>query len=305
MQFWPRKRAKRGYANIKSWINLKDTKLLGFAGYKVGMTHTQVHDNTTSTTKNMIISQPVTILECPPLFVFSIRFYQKSKNSLTSISQLFCSNFKKELTRKIKTPKKSDEPKEFDDIKLVVHTQPYLVGFGKKKPEIFELVISGDKEKKLEYAKSLLGKEIKISDVFKEGQFIDIHGITKGKGFQGTVKRFGVTIRHHKSEKTKRGIGSLGPWTPKRVSFRTPMPGKMGYHKRTEYNKWVLKIDNKADEINPKGGFLQYGLVKNDYILLKGSIIGPRKSLVMLSEPMRTDKIIQPDIRYISLESKQ
>ncbi|MDP6641852.1 MAG: 50S ribosomal protein L3 [Candidatus Nanoarchaeia archaeon] len=306
LQFWPRKRAKRSYASIRSWPKLNDTKLMGFAGYKAGMTHIILKDNSNATTKDELISQPVTIIECPPLKPLSLRFYQNTVKGPRCVSELFAKNLDKELIRKIKTPKKSNESKDYNDIRLVVYTQPKLTNIGKKKPEIFELEISGDKEKKLGFAKSLLDKEIKINDVFKEGQFLDAHGITKGKGFQGTVKRFGVHIRQHKSEKVKRGVGSLGPWTPKRVSFRVPMPGKMGYHKRTDYNKWLVKIGDKVEEINPKGGLLQYGLVKNNYVLLKGSIPGSRKRLIILTEPLRSKKESQQvEIDYISLESKQ
>ncbi len=305
LQFWPRKRAKRSYAYIRSWAKLDIIKLLGFAGYKAGMTHILLKDNSNSTTKGELISQPVTIVECPPLKPLSIRFYKQTPYGLKCVLELYAKNLDKELNRKIKISKKINEAKEYDEIKLVVYTQPKLTSIGKKEPEIFELAISGEKNKKLDFAKSLLDKEIKISDVFKEGQLLDIHSVTKGKGFQGTVKRFGVAIRQHKSEKVKRGIGSLGPWTPKRVSFRVPMPGKMGYHTRTEYNKWLLKIDNNLEKINPDGGFLQYGIIRNDYILLKGSIPGSRKRLIMLTEPIRSKKFLQPEISYISLSSKQ
>ena len=84
------------------------------------------------------------------------------------------------------------------------------------------------------------------------------------------------------------------------------MPGKMGYHKRTDYNKWLVKIGDKVEEINPKGGLLQYGLVKNNYILVKGSIPGSRKRLIILTEPLRSKKDQQQvEINYISQESKQ
>ena len=72
--------------------------------------------------------------------------------------------------------------------------------------------IGGSIEEKFKFAKENLGKEILILDVFKQGDQIDVHSITKGKGFQGPVKRFGITIRTHKSEKAKRNPGSLGPW---------------------------------------------------------------------------------------------
>ena len=87
------------------------------------------------------------------------------------------------------------------------------------------------------------------------------------------------------------------------------MAGQMGYHQRTEYNKKILKIGEaeKADEINPDGGFVKYGIVKNNYLLLKGSLPGPSKRLVMLRKAMRPHGKHDdaPQISYISTASKQ
>ena len=89
--------------------------------------------------------------------------------------------------------------------------------------------------------------------------------------------------------------------------WRTAHAGKMGYNLRTEYNKWILKIGNKAEEINVKGGFLHYGLVRNSYIFVKGSLGGAQKRLVRLTEPIKPKKGVpaEPQITYVSLESKQ
>ena len=65
------------------------------------------------------------------------------------------------------------------------------------------------------------------------------------------------------------------------------MPGQMGYHQRTEYNKLILKISDNLDEINPKSGFKGYGLVRTKYILLDGSVPGPRKRLIILRKPKK------------------
>lgn len=308
MQFWPRCRARRPYARIKAWPKTAEVKLLGFAGYKAGMTHVMLEDNGPhSLTKGEIISCPVTIIECPPLRSFSLRFFKKTHNGLKVVSEIFSKNVDKHVKRKVKVSKKENKaPEEFDDLRLVVHTQPSLIGL-KKTPEVFELGIGGkDAKERLAYAQGLLTKEIKISDVFKEGQFIDTHSVTKAKGFQGTVKRFGVKIRQHKAEKTKRGIGTLGAWTPKKTDWRVAQAGKMGYHQRTEHNKLSLKIGSDPKEVNPKGGFLNYGLIRGDYIILKGSVAGTRKRMITLTEPSRTqEKAPQHSISSISTSSKQ
>lgn len=306
LQYWPRKRARRIYPKIRSWASLNDQKLLGFAGYKAGMTHIIAIDNSKSTTKNLPISIPVTIIECPPLKSFSLRFYKNTDHGLKIISEVFAKNLDKELLRKIKLSKKQHSyPENFDKITLVVYTQPKLTTIGKKKPEIFELALGNNN---LDYAKQLLEKEIKITDVFKEGQLVDVHSVTKGYGYQGTIKRYGLKIKQHKSEKHKRAAGNLGPWTPSHVKFSVPQPGQLGLHTRTEYNKWMIKISNDLAEINQAGGILSYGLIKNDYILLKGSVPGAVKRLIRLSEPLRPNSKTPtqvPQIKKISISSKQ
>jgi len=305
LQFWPRKRAKKAIPRTGSWASLDTTKIAGFIGYKAGMTHIIIRDNNPrSLTKGESVTIPVTVIECPAIKPLSLRFYKKTFSGLLLIAEVFA----EKLDKAFKKPKKQAAiPETFDEVRLRVYTQPKTTGIGKKKPDIIELQITGKiAEERLKYAKELLEKEIKIADVFKEGQYIDVHAVTKGKGFQGTIKRYGVKIRQHKSEKTKRGVGTLGAWTPKKVSWTVAQPGKMGYHTRTEFNKWIMKIGNKPEEVNQKGGFMQYGVIKNDYILLKGSIPGPAKRAIVLTEPLRSkQKQETAEITYISTASKQ
>jgi len=323
MQFWPRVRARYVYARIRNWPANKESKPLGFAGYKVGMTHLLINDNRpNSLTKGTEVFYPTTIVECPPLKIISIRFYKNTQDGSKLAAEIFADSLDKELERKITIPKKkgneavngervsprTSHVTEFDFVRLLCHTQPKLTSIGKKKPEIFEIAIGGNKEQQLDYAKEKLGKEISVNEVFKEGQQLDVHSLTKGKGFQGPMKRFGIQLRHHKSEKSRRNPGTLGPWKAQgHVMWRTAHAGKMGYNLRTEYNKQVLKIGNKIDEINAKGGFVNYGFVKNPYILLKGSIAGHQKRLIRFTEAIRSKKIVEeaPQITYTSTESKQ
>ena len=136
---------------------------------------------------------------------------------------------------------------------------------------------------------------------------MDLHAVSKGKGYQGPVRRFGISLRQHKSEKTKRGPGSLGPWSGQQhIMYRVAHAGQMGYHSRTEYNKHILKLSAVSDEMKFKGGVIHYGLVKSAYILLKGSVIGPAKRLVIFTRPSRiTPNRPLPTIQVINLDSKQ
>ena len=311
MQYWHHVRAKREYADVRTWPKTKDTKVLGFCGYKAGMTHIFVKEqNPNSHLKGLEVSTPVTVIECPPMKVYSIRFYKNTPYGLSLVAEQFSLKNTKELARKINPSKKAgNETADFDELRLVAYTQPKGSGLGKKKPELLELGVGGsNNDEKLKLAKSFIDKELRISDILKEGQLIDVHSVTKGKGFQGTVKRFGVKMRQHKAEKVKRGVGTLGSWTPKRVQYTVAQPGKMGYHQRTEFNKLTLKIGTKPEEINPKGGFLHYGIILNDYVLIKGSVPGPAKRLIALTDAIRAPvkyKSFQPVITYVSIESKQ
>jgi large subunit ribosomal protein L3 len=314
MQYWPRKRAKSESVRIRSWAKTKDATPLGFPGYKAGMTHVFITDNRpNSITKGEDISWPVTVIECPPIKLIGFTLYKKDAYGLHASSQILADKLDKELAKNFPLPKKTKKKAadvkidEYVDLMLLVQTQPKLTGIGKKKSEVFELGIGGDLKAKFEYAKNNLGKEIKVEDVFKDGVVVDSHAVTRGKGFQGPVKRFGVSIRQHKSEKTKRGPGSLGPWHGP-LNWRVSHAGQMGYHQRVEYNKWILKVDNDPKKINPKGGFLHYGLIKNNYVLVKGSIQGPAKRMIKMIHAVRPTKKIKgeaPAITHISLESKQ
>jgi large subunit ribosomal protein L3 len=153
----------------------------------------------------------------------------------------------------------SVEPAQSDkstEIRAIVATQPRQSGSGHKKPELFEVkVAGGSMAEQIDYLKGLLGKDIHISKVFEEGGYVDVVGVTKGKGIQGPVKRWGVKTLPHKSRKTVRGVGTLGPWTPHYVMYTVPRAGQMGFHQRTEFNKHILTIGGEGLDVVPDGSF--------------------------------------------------
>jgi large subunit ribosomal protein L3 len=304
LQFWPRRRSKRDVARIRHWPKIKDSKPLGFLGYKAGMCHLIIIDNKPkSITKGEEISIPATIVECPPIKVAGIQFYKKSTSGLRLTCSIISQNLDKELNRLFTLPKNiknsPDAVNEFDDIRILIYTQPKNTGIGAKKPKLVEMALGGNKEDKLNYAKEKLGKEILIEEVFTEGSIIDVHSVTKGKGFQGPVKRHGVMLRHHKSEKSRRA-NIRGPWTGAKM-WTVPHSGKMGYNLRTEHNKQILRIGKESKEINPSGGLHKYGVVKNNFILLKGSIPGAKKRAITLTQPSRPTRNIPKEAPSIQV----
>lgn len=315
LQFWPRKRAKKLLPSVNWKIKYSSSdsgKILGFICYKVGMLGAICKDNTKdSMTQNKEIYVPTTILECPPMKILSIRFYKNNQVS----KEIIISN-DRELRRKIKVPKnikKENIDKEiaeiesdiekFEDIRIICYSLVNRTGI-KKTPDLIEIGLSGSITEKLNKIKSLIGKDISITEVFSSNQLVDIHGVTKGKGLQGPVKRFGIGLKQHKSEKGVRRPGSLGPWTPKRVSFRVPMAGQLGYGTRAEYNKKILDLNSiSSKNINPKSGFTKYGNINTSYIILKGSVQGARKrQLLMTSASRPTKKTQKENYEILNLE---
>ncbi len=292
MQFWPRVRANRAYARLRTHNTIKESAISGFAGYKVGMSQVKYIDGRkTSPTKGEVLSIPVTLIECPPLKIFSIRFYQKTNTGKTLALEVLSPNLDKDVGRKVELPKNiktklPDSANNFSEIRFNVYTQPKLTGLEKKKPEIFELGIYGSVSEQFEYAKKILGKELFVKDVFKPGQLIDVHAITKGKGTQGPVKRFGLRLRQHKAEKTKRGPASLGPWCGQQhITYRVAHAGKMGFHQRMDFNKWLISIKDSVSS-----SFDHYGIPKNNVLLIKGSIPGSQKRLITMTHASRPNK---------------
>jgi len=147
-----------------------------------------------------------------------------------------------------------------------------------------------------------LNKEIHVSNVFENGQIIDLRGLTKGKGFQGPVKRFGIHLRFHKSEKGVRKVGSIGPWHPARVTFRVPMAGQLGMFTRVHYNQKLISLEKSSEK--PIKNIKNYGDIKTDYAIVAGSVQGPAKRGILMTSPLRITKM-QKKKQYEFVEIKK
>jgi large subunit ribosomal protein L3 len=337
--FSPRKRAKQEKGRWRSFPEKDekrgdDVRLQGFAGYKAGMTHVFIFDfRDTSTTSKQEVAEPATVIEVPPMKIAGIRLYERGDTGLRALTQVWAPKLDKDLRRRtgakrvaesarkldsdpnLPRSKKSAEdllkldPTSIDDVRVIAHTQPALVtGIPKKAPELLEIrVTGGDIKARLEYAAKHLGKEIKFTAFSDAGNMVDVTAVTKGKGWTSGVKRWNIKLLTHKNSKHRRQLGTLGPWHPSYVTFRVPQSGQMGYHQRTEFNKRVLKYGDDGAEITPKGGFVRYGVLKNPYILIHGSIPGPTKRLVRLRDPTRfhRNQGVKVEMTYVSTESKQ
>lgn len=292
LQFWPRKRANKILPRV-NWnkIEKDSVSIKGFLGYKAGMASAHVKDNTPdSMTKGKKITIPITIIECPPLKIFSVRFYKENKVVKEILSEIK----DKELRRKLKIPKnyskKIDDIKidDVDDIKVICYSLVKKTNI-KKTPDLIEIGLSGNLNEKFEFIKNNLTKEISINDILKKGELVDFRGLTKGKGLQGPVKRFGIKLKKSKSEKGRRRPGSLGPWHPARVTFRVPMAGQLGFFTRVTYNSKVVEI-GKVENQNYLKNINRFGDLKTDYMIVQGSVQGSQKRQLIITFPLRKTK---------------
>jgi large subunit ribosomal protein L3 len=290
LQFWPRKRVSKFLPRV-NWDSISEgTKIKGFIAYKAGMASAYVKDNTEhSMTKGKKIIVPVTMIECPPMKIFSTRFY---KNGIV-IKEILAENLDKELKKKLKLPKTKKgkiediESESYDDIRVICYS---VVKHSKikKKPDLTEIGLEGSVEEKLDFVKANLTKEISVLNIFEKSQLVDVRGVTKGKGLQGPVKRFGITLKSHKSEKGRRRPGSLGPWHPARVTFRVPQAGQLGMFTRIVYNSKIIDLGKSVDK--SLKNIKNYGNINTDYIIVNGSIQGPAKRQLLITSPLRRTK---------------
>ncbi|MDE3840598.1 50S ribosomal protein L3 [Bacillus methanolicus] len=115
-----------------------------------------------------------------------------------------------------------------------------------------------------------VGQEVKV-DIFAEGDLVDVTGISKGKGFQGAIKRHGQSrgpMSH--GSRYHRRPGSMGPVAPNRVFKSKALPGRMGGEKVTVQNLQIVKVD-----------------AERNLLLIKGNVPGPRKGLVKIKSAVK------------------
>ena len=222
----------------------------GILGKKIGMT--QVF------TKNGKLI-PVTVIEVEPNVVTQIKTV--AKDGYDAI-QIATETIREKLSNKPAighTKKAGTEPKRFLREIRGVNVEDYT-----------------------------LGQVINV-DIFEEGEMVDVSGISKGKGFQGVIKRhnqsrgpMGHGSQYH------RGVGSLGTMLPMHVLKGKKMPGQMGNVARTVQNLEIISVDTE-----------------NNVILVKGNVPGPKKSLVMIRTAVKKPNVKKEAADLVSYEVKE
>lgn len=353
--FLPRKRTKHHRGRIRKFPKDDKTKpvhLTAFIGFKAGMTHIvrEINKPGSKLNKKECV-EAVTIVECPKIVVVGITGYQETPRGLKKLKTVFAANLDESCIRRFyrryrgkdnfKAFNKYQKPENYkknfakgvallrkkaDVIRVLTHPKMRDIRHvGKIKAPLVEIQVNGgaDVNEKLSWAESHLEKEVGVSDVFDLGQFCDVIGVTKGKGFAGVTSRYGVKKLPRKTHKGLRKVGCIGAWHPERVRWTIARAGQDGYHHRTEANKRILRVGKSAKEvqdnatteadvtqknITPLGGFPHYGEVINDYVMLKGCTVGTKKRTLILRQalfaPTLTGEATQVNVKFIDTSSK-
>ncbi len=312
LAYLPRGRAKSMEARIRTWPEQtsEEPKLLAHVGFKAGCVQiVSIDDREKTPNAGKQLVSLGTVLVTPPIVVLGIRGYTKNYDGLHADFDVYADDIPKNISKHITLKNKEGvlenaekSLRKIKEIFALVAVSPRTAGLEQKKPYIFEAAVKGgDIEKQFAFVKDLLGKEVTVDQVFELGSSVDVAAITKGKGWQGVIQRYGVKRKQHKSRKSVREVGSLGPISPQYVMYTVPRAGQMGLHQRVEYNKRIMIMSNTdKDEIkiNPEGGYKHFGNVKGDFIILKGSVPGTYRRMIKLRSQIRNipTKVIKPNI---------
>jgi large subunit ribosomal protein L3 len=264
-----------------------------------------------------------TVLSAPQVKVYGFRTYSKKRGVQFAIGDVYAADLEDHERERISFSKsgkeasasQNDSLKKIEDSLNVIESFSALVGvvpsesgLGNDVPQVQEVaVVGGNPRNQLEYLKGVLGKVVKASEYFRAGSYLDSIAITKGKGFEGVITRFGVKRKQHKSRKTVREVGVISPWHPATVMYTVPRAGQMGFHQRIDKNKRVLAVSNaQQNPITPGGGFPHFGDLRGDYLIVRGSVPGPIKRLVDLRLPLypRKQKVQAPKIIEINVAGR-
>ena len=326
----------------------KEPHLTAFLGYKAGMTHIlRDVDKPGSKAHKKEVVEAVTILETPPMIVVGIVGYVITAHGLRALTTVWAEHLNDEVKRRFyknwyKSKKKAftkyvkkyaDGQKDIDAeiekikqycqvVRVLAHTQIRKVKVGQKKAHLMEIQVNGgDTAAKVAFSQGLFEKQVPADAIFGENEMIDVIGVSKGHGYEGVTTRWGTSHLPRKTHRGLRKVACIGVWHPAKVQYSVARAGQNGYHHRTEMNKKVYKmgkggVENNATtefdltekNINPVGGFPHYGLVREDYMMLKGNIIGAKKRVITLRKALfeQTSRNAQEEVtlKFIDTSSK-
>ena len=335
--FHPRKRAARHRGRVKSFpvddVH-KPPHLTAFMGYKAGCTHIlrEVNKPGSKLHKKEAVEM-VTILETPPMVVVGLVGYVETPRGLRSLTTVWAKHLTETVKRRFYKNWYRAKKKAFSryeahvaaqgdaDIKeqlqrmtkycsvirVLAHTQIRKTKLRQKKAHLMEIQINGGSSvaEKVKWGYDLFERMVPVDTVFSQNDFIDLIGVTKGKGYQGVISRWGCAMLQRKTHRGYRKVACIGAWHPARVRWTVSRAGQKGYHHRTEINKKVYRIGKPAKDdkgklewnastasdlteknITPLGGFPHYGEVNDYFVMIKGCVVGPKKRVITLRKSL-------------------
>jgi large subunit ribosomal protein L3e len=329
-------------------VKSKPVALTSFLGYKAGMTTiVRDLDRPGSKMHKREVVEAATVVDTPPMVVVGVVGYVATPRGLRSLTTVWAEHLSEEVRRRFyknwfkskkkaftkysaKYAKNADEverelariTKYASVVRVLAHTQVKKTPLAQKKAHLAEIQINGGSiADKVQWAKEHFEKEVTVDSVFEQNEMIDVVAVTKGHGFEGVTHRWGTKKLPRKTHRGLRKVACIGAWHPANVNWTVARAGQNGYHHRTSINHKVYRVGSGADAnngatefdrsnktINPMGGFVRYGLVNNDFVLLKGSIPGTKKRVVTLRKSLYVDTsrkaLEKVNLKWIDTASK-
>merc|ERR1712243_111009 len=257
------------------------------------------------------------------------RFYMNWSKSKKKAFTKACLKWKDEVGKKEIEKDLNQIKKYCQVVRVICHTQQQLLRRRQKKAHIMEIQLNGGTiADKVNFAREHFEKKVPIKSVFGKDEMIDVIGVTKGKGFKGVTSRWHTKKLPRKTHKGLRKVACIGAWHPSRIQYTVARAGQKGYHHRTEINKKIYRIgrgihtrkgkvvkNNAATDydltdksITPMGGFPHYGEVNNDFVMIKGCCMGPKKRVITLRKALVTSAkrvaLEKIELKFIDTSSK-
>jgi large subunit ribosomal protein L3e len=294
------------------------------------------------------IVEAVTVIETPPIVIVGVVGYVETPRGLRSLTTVwaehlsddikrrFYKNYyrskKKAFTKYVKKYAEGAKPieqqlerikKYCQVVRVIAHTQIRKAKIAcQKKSHVMEIQLNGGSiSDKVDFAKERFEKEVTVDSIFEQDEMIDVIGVTKGHGFEGVTARWGTKKLPRKTHRGLRKVACIGSWHPSRVKYSVPRAGQDGFHHRTEVNKKVYRVGKAGDQasastefditqkqITPMGGFPHYGIINEDWIMIKGCCPGVRKRVVTLRKSLlvhsKRAALEQVQLKFIDTSSK-
>merc|ERR1711976_205979 len=325
--FLPRKRCVHPKGRVKAFA--KDNQaypchLTAFMGYKAGCTHILRDVNKPGYKLHKKESvEAVTIIEAPPMVVVGLVGYNETPRGLRTLTTVWAEHLSESVKRRFyknwyRSKKKAftryaarvadENNKDMETelarmkkycqvVRVLAHTDIRKVGLRQKKAHLLEIQINGGTvSQKVDFGRELFERKVSVDSVIQQNDMIDTIGVTKGKGYA-------------------------------RVAWSVARAGQRGYHHRTELNKKVYRIgkavqnedgsvnynamtehDLTKKSITPLGGFPHYGVVDEDYVMIKGGVAGPKKRVITMRKSIVPQTSVaareQIELKFIDTSSK-